>query len=362
MSTDSLRHAKLMALMAATSFIFCSGVMTGNRQMYWMASLLGVLIAGMYLLVHWWKPQVSFSRQLPAEVQEGEPFAITVVIATPVHFVPLLYTWQDHLAPALDVQEDTPIFVPGRRATVSYRVIPLRRGEHWIGPSELIISDLLGLFEVRRVLPITDHVLVLPRPIPLPNRIWEGGGLGRTHPVSSRRVLKGEGTDWHGTREYVPGDPLRRINWRATARHQSWHVQQFETSHLAPLLVAIELAPRWQHESDSFSPDFERAIRHITWLVMETPRNGMRIRLTGPGWDGVEVENASLNEVRNALRALARLQPESTFSLAQQLPTLVQQYGRQYTLCLFVPPTERRHYESLIQPYLQQGYCIQVYA
>jgi hypothetical protein len=33
-----------MALIAATFFMLQSGIMTGNRQMYWMASLLGVVM------------------------------------------------------------------------------------------------------------------------------------------------------------------------------------------------------------------------------------------------------------------------------------------------------------------------------
>ncbi|MEN3000371.1 MAG: DUF58 domain-containing protein [Armatimonadota bacterium] len=357
-----MRNAKLMALMVATSFIFCSGVMTGNRQMYWMASILGVLMGGMYLLVRWMVPRVDVSRELPAEVWEGEPFDVRLMVSSPIRFLPLWYRVRDRLPPALEVQ-DAPLFIlPHQRATVRYRVVPSRRGAHQIGPVELTVSDLLGLFEVQRLLPETNRVLVLPRPVPLPNRVWEGGGRGRAHQVSARSALKGEGTDWHGTREYTPGDPLRRINWRATARHQSWHVQEFETSHLAPLLVAIELAPRWQCESDGSCPDFERALRHIAWLIMEAPRNGIRVYLTGPGWDGVQIESASMQQMMNALRALAQLQPEARLSLAQQLPLLVQQYGGQFTLCLFVPPAERRHYESLIQPFLQQGYSLQVYA
>ncbi len=362
MDRESLRNAKLMALMAATSFIFCSGVTTGNRQMYWMASLLGVLLGGAYLLVHWLTPRAQVARQLPPEVREGELFAVALEVVLPLRWLPLWYRVHDRVSSGLNAHEAPMLVLPGKHARISYSVIPLRRGKHTVGPVELIVSDMLGLFEMRRLLPVTDQVLVLPRPVPLPNRIWEGGGRGRAHQVATRSQQQGEGTDWHGTREYVPGDPLRRINWRATARHQQWHVQEFETSHLAPLLIAIELAPRWEREADGVCPHFERAIRHIAWLVMEAPRSGIRVLLTAPGWDGIQVENASRQATMNALRALATLQPESSVSLAQQLPALIQQYSGQYAICLFVPPAERRHYESLVQPYLQQGYIVEVYA
>jgi uncharacterized protein (DUF58 family) len=359
---DSLRHAKLMALIAATFFMLQSGIMTGNRQMYWMASLLGVVMGGAYLMVQRQAKRISASRRLPTEVWEGEPFEVHLQVVSPVRAIPLVYDVSDQVEPAFQV-EGEPLFVlSNQRLTASYRVVPLRRGEHEIGPLELWVSDLLGLFMVPRLVPLIHPVLVLPRPVPLPNRIWEGGGRGRLYQVASRSALTGEGIDWHGTREYTPGDPLRRINWRATARHQSWHVNQFETSHIAPLLVALELAPRWHQESDGTYPDLDRAIRHITWLVMEAPRSGIQLYLTGPEWEGIWVESASRERIMQAVRVLARIQPQASTSLMQLLPTLVQHYGEQFLFCLFVPPAERRDYETLIQPYLQQGYSLQVYA
>jgi uncharacterized membrane protein YkvI len=54
-----VREYKLTALMAATSFLLCSGLMTNNRQMYWMASVLGALMLGAYLLVRPWRATES---------------------------------------------------------------------------------------------------------------------------------------------------------------------------------------------------------------------------------------------------------------------------------------------------------------
>lgn len=362
MTTDGLRNAKLMALMAAASFIFSSAVITGNRQMYWMASLLGVLLVGMYLLVRWLPHEIRLHRQLPSEVREGEPFEVTLAASSTMRFTPFWYRLEDQLAPALAVEEPPVLVLSGSQAALCYRVVASRRGEHTVGPAELIVTDLLGLFEARWDLSTISKVLVLPRPLPLPHRVWEGGGQGRAHQTASIRATTGEGTDWHGTREYAPGDPLRRINWRATARHQSWHVHQYETSHRAPLLAAIELAPRWHREADDFYPEFERAVRHLAWLAMEAPRNGVPVLLMGPEWDGVRIEDASMQRVLQAMRALARIQPDASRSLAEILPNLIGHYGDHHIICLFVPPAERRHYEALIQPYLQQGYLLEVYA
>jgi hypothetical protein len=67
-----MREYKLTALMAATSFLLCSGLMTNNRQMYWMASVLGALMLGAYLLVRRGALQTTVQRHCPTELMEGE--------------------------------------------------------------------------------------------------------------------------------------------------------------------------------------------------------------------------------------------------------------------------------------------------
>jgi uncharacterized protein (DUF58 family) len=68
--------------MAATSFLLCSGLMTNNRQMYWMASVLGALMLGAYLLVRRGVQQTTVQRHCPTELMEGETVEAQVVVAT----------------------------------------------------------------------------------------------------------------------------------------------------------------------------------------------------------------------------------------------------------------------------------------
>ncbi len=83
--------------------------------------------------------------------------------------------------------------------------------------ASLTASDPFGLFEIPLELRAEAQVLVLPKPLRL--RRW--GHRPRPTVQSSGPYLSrapGTGIDFWGLREYRPGDPLRSINWRTTAR------------------------------------------------------------------------------------------------------------------------------------------------
>lgn len=110
------------------------------------------------------------------------------------------------------------------------------RGYFSLGPARLRSGDIFGFTvrgaDVERV----DHLLVYPRVVPL-----AALGLPALHPLGDvrRRHLLDDPSRVMGTREYAPGDPLRAIHWKATARAQQLRSKQYEAS--ASLRVAIFL-------------------------------------------------------------------------------------------------------------------------
>jgi uncharacterized protein (DUF58 family) len=97
-----------------------------------------------------------------------------------------------------------------------------RRGWLPMAPFRIENRFPLGLFRAWSVVIPTARCLVYPRPAPNPPPL----------PMSGRgdqgAVHKGEGEHFHGLREYAPGDPLRRIAWRSSARHQKLYSREME--------------------------------------------------------------------------------------------------------------------------------------
>ena len=54
-------------------------------------------------------------------------------------------------------------------------------------------------------------------------------------------VFKGRGVEFAEVREYLPGDDIRAIDWRVTARSGEPHTKLFHEDHEQPITVAVDL-------------------------------------------------------------------------------------------------------------------------
>ncbi len=115
----------------------------------------------------------------------------------------------------------------GRTGLVlSYDVTAQRRGRHLVGPLELEAVDPFGLARRRHQLAGTTAVVVLPRRrelAPLGSLGLSDEGSG--HPAPQHA---GNGADDVIARAYLPGDAVKRLNWKATAHRGEFMVRQEE--------------------------------------------------------------------------------------------------------------------------------------
>lgn len=104
--------------------------------------------------------------------------------------------------------------LPGERYPFQTRLVCRYRGEYEVGVKEIEVRDFLCLFSIRYRNPGTIKALVKPR---IPRLV-----LLRTLPeaVEYARRENRRAKEWPDAiaRDYLPGDPLKRIHWGATAR------------------------------------------------------------------------------------------------------------------------------------------------
>jgi uncharacterized protein (DUF58 family) len=106
---------------------------------------------------------------------------------------------------------------PGNEVEIRIDALARRRGRVRLRGLTLVRTDLLGLVRALRPVAAPDTLLVLPRRYPLPNlalpgaRRYQPGGIALASSV-------GDSEEFISLREYRPGDPLKRIHWRSSAR------------------------------------------------------------------------------------------------------------------------------------------------
>lgn len=94
-----------------------------------------------------------------------------------------------------------------------------RRGVHRVGPATAVVPDPLGA-GAARVVPLADDAeIVVQASAPNAPRLRSPAAWGVTMMPGGDRASRGTTTnDFRELRPYAPGDPLKSVNWKATAR------------------------------------------------------------------------------------------------------------------------------------------------
>ena len=94
-----------------------------------------------------------------------------------------------------------------------------------VSASPLTLSTVypMGLFRARAILRPDVSVPVFPHPVAAPVQTSAGAGEGSAGAMGS----KAGSEDFDGIRPYRPGDPLRRIAWKAVSKERGLAVKHF---------------------------------------------------------------------------------------------------------------------------------------
>jgi len=195
----------------------------------------------------------------------------------------------------------------GQTVTHRYGLRCARRGVYQIGPLVAVAGDPLGLARRETVIEAPFELLVHPRielvsDRPL-TRQFEDPPI--RPPVSKPWP---SGLEFYGMREYVPGDDLRRIVWRASARTGKVMVREAEqgiTDHITLILDT----DRGSHSRDGegLSESFETGIRVAASLGVRHLREGYEMRCETNGGPLVRPMRGTGSQLM-LLDALARLE------------------------------------------------------
>lgn len=127
----------------------------------------------------------------------------------------------------------------GATATVRTELRPARRGDQRAATVTARSVGPLGLTGRQRSFPIPGELRVLPPFLArkhLPSRLARLREIDGSLPVLTR----GQGTEFDSLREYVPGDDIRSIDWRATARRADVTVRTWRPERDRRIVIVLD--------------------------------------------------------------------------------------------------------------------------
>ena len=284
-----------------------------GRREYFVAACLAALLPIVALgYVRLRRPKLAVSRLFsPPVVAVGGVVQVTVRIVNTGASPSTPLAWNDALPwfEPIPTRELGPIAVGGRRPHVtSYELHPPRRGLYAIGPFVAEHEDPFGMTTATIALGEPERLVV----VPAISSLTDGGptlsdGEGEAHLV--QRKVAGNDDDLT-TREYRMGDALRRVHWRASARHGELMVRQEEhRSHPDARLIVdtrrrgypdatLDRGMSWSAEWASDA--FEWVVKMVASLGLHLEHAGFRVAVEetarpqieamGDRWEGRRAE------------------------------------------------------------------------
>ena len=207
----------------------------------------------------------------------------------------------------------TASLLPYQRASWKFSMRCLRRGLHRIGPVRMRSSDIFGFVATETRLHDAADILVYPRVIDLQEVLTPP-----QHPFGmarGRMPLYHDTSRVQGQREYRPDDPLKHIDWKATARLSQLQTRIFEPAVSLNMLIALNGSTSdfvWQGTNRRL---FERAVTSAASAAALADKRGFSFGLVSNAvasysgkWLSVPV-GASSMQLSMTLEALAMAAP-----------------------------------------------------
>ncbi|MGD1843140.1 MAG: DUF58 domain-containing protein [Thermonemataceae bacterium] len=118
--------------------------------------------------------------------------------------------------------------VKGEKKIIRYELQPKKRGEYHFGTLNLYASSSIGL--VARRLRYSQDMMVPVYPAFLQLKQYELLAISnRLVDIGIKKIRKlGHNMEFEQIKEYVPGDDIRTINWKATARNNGLMVNHYQ--------------------------------------------------------------------------------------------------------------------------------------
>jgi uncharacterized protein (DUF58 family) len=162
------------------------------------------------------------------------------------------------------------VIFPGGNST-EFVFTPELSGHYASSVLNVEMNDDLGLFHCETVIDYSIDINVYPRVIVAAMNALEylegQGILGAGEQISK---TKGRGYEYADSREYYPGDSLRQIDWKATARLGKMYVKEYFTESSGSIQVVYEVDCADPVSGDVLAAAFLRTVTSFAangWLM-----------------------------------------------------------------------------------------------
>jgi uncharacterized protein (DUF58 family) len=270
---------KLGAYAGLAAFGLIAALVLGLPELVVLATAFAVVVGGGLALAEDADPTVTLALERDRAI-EGDELPLTLMIGggPPIEQLDVLVALPEGITVA-DGKDPVAIRLERKDdREIEFTLLCERWGSYLIGDVSLRAHDRFRLLRYDRRLDLRTPLKVYPRPAfvkellrPLETQVFTGNLVARE---------KGEGIEFADLRQFVPGDRVRRINWRASARRNELWVNELHAERNADVILFLDSFTEARREDES---TLDRTVRAAAALVERYLRDKDRVGLVSFG-------------------------------------------------------------------------------
>jgi uncharacterized protein (DUF58 family) len=319
----------------------------------WLWLLAVALLVGLDLLLAPAPGCLAVARRQPGRVRAGEETASTLSVTNRGSRRATLLV-RDAWQPSAGARGNRHRvrLAAGDGAMLTTPLIPTRRGE--LGALGVTVRSFgpLGLAARQRTLDAPAVVRAVP---PFESRKHLPSRLARLRDLDGRSAVRvrGQGTEFDSLREYVRGDDVRSIDWRASARNRNVVVRTWQPERDRRVVLVLDTS-RVAAGRVGDVPRLDSAMEAALLLTALAARAGDRVDVVaGDRRVRARLRLAGARDATSRLEdAFAGVFAEISEADWTGLAGAVQSFGRQRALVVLLTPLEPPAVEEGLLPVL----------
>jgi uncharacterized protein (DUF58 family) len=319
----------------------------------WLWALVVVLLVGLDVLLAPSTGDVTVERLPTDRARAGHDSASTLVVGNagkrPVSLL-VRDAWQP--SAGAHGNRHRARLSPGDPGLFTTPLRPTRRGELRAQGVTVRTLGPLGLASRQATRDVPGALRSVP---PFDSRKHLPSRLARLRDLDGRSAVRvrGQGTEFDSLREYVSGDDVRSIDWRASARNRNVVVRTWQPERDRRVVLVLDTS-RVSAARVEDVPRLDSAMEAALLLAALASRAGDRVDVVaGDRRVRTRLRLAGARDATSRLEdAFAALQPEIAEADWAALTGAVQSMGRQRSLVCLLSPLEPSAVEEGLLPVL----------
>jgi uncharacterized protein (DUF58 family) len=206
------------------------------------------------ILILSYKGPLEIKRELQTRMNLGDANKITIRIHNK-SLAPIKFTYYEGYPIEMQKRNSSlnGFALPSKEVHFEYSFAPKKRGNYVFRDSSYTVASLLGLWQRRFEIKLEQNVGVYPSILQMKKyelMVFDH----QVHQKGIKRIRRiGNNQEFEQIKNYVQGDEIRHINWKATSRRSELMVNQYQEEKSQQVYFLIDKSRPMQMEFENMS-------------------------------------------------------------------------------------------------------------